>query len=373
MPNSPHKSPSSLSPISSRFAAEAARENLRRLRHECEFLSAALASLKKGSKEWELIKSKLDIASGELACEIEDSKIVRYFACDDVGTDGEHDAGSNDDEAPINLSTSTPPLQGQFDKGSKMMNDIQNLSVSLTSIPTLPLVELSLLNSGVCRGCADSGQTHHKNENYMPAIDLSSSAKLNNLQQRGDGSYSNQNIVNDAAPRKESIVNSREHPNIQATTPSQGGADKFDTVQPNERGFEKDQLNATDLSSEPIEVQKYSMEWFRIKRAMTLDVEWRQRDVNKSMNVNSSESNSFAHSPLEQIGQTQLEHDMQQSQQNTSLKGERSLPMQDARNKTDVAPLEKYSLEWFTSKLDGNAPRNTEARSMIRQRQQHHT
>ena len=89
-----------------------------------------------------------------------------------------------------------------------------------------------------------------------------------------------------------------------------------------------------------------------------LDLERRQRDVNKSMNLK-SESNSFAHPPLELIEQTQLEHDTQQSQQDISLNGDHSLPMLDARNKTDVAPLEKYSLEWFTSKLDGNAPRNT--------------
>eukprot|EP00579_Thalassiosira_antarctica_P025829 CAMPEP_0202022854 /NCGR_PEP_ID=MMETSP0905-20130828/50503_1 /ASSEMBLY_ACC=CAM_ASM_000554 /TAXON_ID=420261 /ORGANISM="Thalassiosira antarctica, Strain CCMP982" /LENGTH=89 /DNA_ID=CAMNT_0048585101 /DNA_START=8 /DNA_END=273 /DNA_ORIENTATION=+ len=80
MLSSPDKSPSSLSPLSSRFAAEAERKNIRRLKQECRGLSTALKSLKRNSKEWVMIKSKLEIASEELACMLEDRNLFRSFA-----------------------------------------------------------------------------------------------------------------------------------------------------------------------------------------------------------------------------------------------------------------------------------------------------
>jgi len=77
-------STSTLSPLSSRSAADAERENIRRLNQECGGLSAAVQLLKKGSKEWVMVKSKLDIASEELACVLEDSTMFRSFSDGDA-------------------------------------------------------------------------------------------------------------------------------------------------------------------------------------------------------------------------------------------------------------------------------------------------
>eukprot|EP00584_Thalassiosira_punctigera_P009045 CAMPEP_0172527886 /NCGR_PEP_ID=MMETSP1067-20121228/2432_1 /TAXON_ID=265564 ORGANISM="Thalassiosira punctigera, Strain Tpunct2005C2" /NCGR_SAMPLE_ID=MMETSP1067 /ASSEMBLY_ACC=CAM_ASM_000444 /LENGTH=433 /DNA_ID=CAMNT_0013311707 /DNA_START=245 /DNA_END=1546 /DNA_ORIENTATION=+ len=77
--SSPDKS--ALSPLSSRFAAEAERENIHRLKEECRGLSTALKVLQRNSKEWVMVKSNLDIAREELACVLEDRNLFRSFAC----------------------------------------------------------------------------------------------------------------------------------------------------------------------------------------------------------------------------------------------------------------------------------------------------
>jgi hypothetical protein len=77
----------SLSPLSSRFAEEATEENMRRVERECRGLSAAVNYLRKGSREWTVVKSKLEVANDELACMLEDYEMYRKFAGDAVGND----------------------------------------------------------------------------------------------------------------------------------------------------------------------------------------------------------------------------------------------------------------------------------------------
>lgn len=354
MRHSPYKSPSSLSPLSSRFAAEAERENIRRLQQECDFLSAALTTLKKGSSEWELIKSKLGIARDELDCELEDSKIIRCFESDEVDIDGNHVI----DDGDIALSTnsiSTPPILSNDDKGSKRAHS-QNLTVSMSSIPTLPLVELDTVHSGACHDHPDSRLENHNNDSFMTSIDLSS--ELSHLQRRGDNAHSDQVNDNRAIPSKEEVSStaspepfkSREHSNLQAILPSLESADNARNVQQKERGVENDHLNTKDPALNLMEVQKYSVEWFRLKGAIKRYEEKRNRDVNMSTSDDSTKAKSDAHD-LEHNGKTlQLECHMQQPQQGPPLKGEYSIPIQKASNETEAAPMEKYSLEWFASK-----------------------
>lgn len=67
--SSPHQSPlPSLSPLSSRTAAEYERESIKRLKMEVRGLTTALNTMKKGSKEWVMLNSKLEIAKDELNC-----------------------------------------------------------------------------------------------------------------------------------------------------------------------------------------------------------------------------------------------------------------------------------------------------------------
>lgn len=74
--SSPHQSPlPSLSPLSSRTAAEYERESIKRLKMEVRGLTTALNTMKKGSKEWVMLNSKLEIAKDELNC----SEYNKYY------------------------------------------------------------------------------------------------------------------------------------------------------------------------------------------------------------------------------------------------------------------------------------------------------
>ncbi|KAK1734918.1 hypothetical protein QTG54_014378 [Skeletonema marinoi] len=66
-----------LSPISSQSVAVAEAKNIRRLRREVLGLYRTLDTLKKDSREWMLLKSKLDAAREELDAVLEDQQLVR--------------------------------------------------------------------------------------------------------------------------------------------------------------------------------------------------------------------------------------------------------------------------------------------------------
>ncbi|KAL3788727.1 hypothetical protein ACHAW5_005371, partial [Stephanodiscus triporus] len=101
-----HMSLSSLSPLSYRFAEEL----------ECIGLSTALNSLKKGSREWTVIKLKLDVAKDELSCMLEDYNMVRCFAGGgngDVGNDRHDFAASSDDMGDGSIGVPRPHSPGE--------------------------------------------------------------------------------------------------------------------------------------------------------------------------------------------------------------------------------------------------------------------
>jgi hypothetical protein len=66
-----------LSPLSYRSAAAAEAETIRRLRREVFGLYVTLDALKKNSKEWVFLNSKLQVAREELNAVLEDQKVVR--------------------------------------------------------------------------------------------------------------------------------------------------------------------------------------------------------------------------------------------------------------------------------------------------------
>jgi len=133
MTNSPsphHKSPaSSLSPLSSRFAAEAETENIRILKQECRGLSIALKTLKRNSEEWVKINQKLEIAREELSCMVEDRNLLKLSFT----------GSSNNGSADLNVEQClplipTPPLG----RKEAAINDSGNAFSSLiASLPVL--------------------------------------------------------------------------------------------------------------------------------------------------------------------------------------------------------------------------------------------
>jgi len=109
-------SSSSLSPLSYRFAEEAMGGDMRRVERECRLLSEAASYLRKGSREWTVVKSKLDVANDELACMLEDYGMIRNFAGDAVieddggataATTGPDDGGGG--RAPPRRRRARPP------------------------------------------------------------------------------------------------------------------------------------------------------------------------------------------------------------------------------------------------------------------------
>jgi hypothetical protein len=69
-----------LSPVSSKSAAAAEAEIIRRLRREVLALTVAVDALKKNSNEWVLLNSKLEVASEELDAVLQDEQLFRSIS-----------------------------------------------------------------------------------------------------------------------------------------------------------------------------------------------------------------------------------------------------------------------------------------------------
>jgi hypothetical protein len=94
-----------LSPQSSQFATAAMEENIHRANEECAGLSKALSKFTKGSREYTMLKLKLDVAQDELACMKEDYDMFVNFASA-VGDSGEgtmlhSNNNNNNDRSPL--------------------------------------------------------------------------------------------------------------------------------------------------------------------------------------------------------------------------------------------------------------------------------
>ena len=69
-----------LSPASSQSAAAAEADTIRRLRREVLGLTLAVDSMKKNSKEWEFLNSKLEVAREELDAVLQDEQLFRSIS-----------------------------------------------------------------------------------------------------------------------------------------------------------------------------------------------------------------------------------------------------------------------------------------------------
>lgn len=304
--SSQHKSPSSLSPLSSRFAAHAEREDIRRLKQECRGLSAALKLLKKGSKESMMIKSKLDVASEELTCVLED-RLFRSFT-----TGADATSLSVDDCLSL---IPTPPLASAGNKannGSVGQPAQVNVDDCLSSIPTPPLTSARKAVDQNRNGPAVNGPKSTRRPFPEPPLAKgrieSSSTRCeqqteknsynhNTAQNRMDGfentvqkyslewfqsrvettSYSRHDKVGAGvdvtksvpraldAPRSPAVQAFKGPANLQRPSPPAGSKPKIDLERRRDNGHRG---KMTNLSAKLEMVPKFSIEWFTIKKAM---------------------------------------------------------------------------------------------------------
>lgn len=124
-------------------------KNLHRVEQECAGLTTALNKFKKGSREWALIKLKLDIVMDELACIMEDYAIFENVA----GVKKLHNA--NDDDA---YASSQDDAAGMIP-----ISVSAKLTDSVRTIPVVPLRKPEHLVTDACLvvGKMSSRSRHH--------------------------------------------------------------------------------------------------------------------------------------------------------------------------------------------------------------------
>jgi DNA-binding transcriptional regulator YdaS (Cro superfamily) len=120
-----------LSPQSSQFANAAMVDNIHRAKEECIGLSKALSKFKKGSREYNMLKLKLDVARDELACMKEDYDMFVNFASigGGGGDSGEETMLHNNNHSHNNLNDDGLPslqLEGTNDTVGRSPNSVSS-------------------------------------------------------------------------------------------------------------------------------------------------------------------------------------------------------------------------------------------------------
>ena len=231
-PKSTRKSPSmSLSPLSSRFAEEAIEENMRRVEQECRGLSEAVNYLRKGSRKWTVVKSKLDVANDELACMLEDYEMYRNFAGGVVGNDDGATTSQDGGTSSPSRACPTPPVGSSAGRRPST----KPATPSPSAIPTLPL------GRGGPGGCPPSCRDRVVGSALSSPDSSSSSAP--------DRAGSAQ------------VETSRSRLGASA----KGGRGRDDVADDDDR---QRIMDPGDLATMLGGVQKFSIEWFTIKSAM---------------------------------------------------------------------------------------------------------
>jgi hypothetical protein len=252
-PKSTRKSPSmSLSPISSRFAEEAMVENICRVERECRGLSEALNYFRKGSREWTVIKSKLDVANDELACMLEDYDMFRNFAGDVAGNDekGDDDATTSPDGGTSPSRASFVPTPPVGSSGGRRRTTTTTTTPSLSTIPSPPL------GRGGPDGCPP-GRDCVVGETSSPAPARGHRSPARHL----------------------------------ARELAKGGSGRDDVDDDRQR-----RTDPGDLTTMLGGVQKFSIEWFTIKSAMKkLALEEEKHDGSGGSNMGEGDSRIVMH------------------------------------------------------------------------------
>jgi len=344
MANSPsphHKSPaSSLSPLSWRFAAEAETENIRILKQECRGLSIALKTLKRNSKEWVKINSKLEIAREELSCMVEDRNLLRLSFT----------GGSNNGSADLNVEKClsfipTPPLgrkegaiNGSDDAFSSLIASLPALFLEMEGVATSsqdgsdhapsdaaildpPLVEAKSMTSAESKGPGRAldptentriSQAVQSRKDSVDAVPMYSlewfkiRMEAGSASKEGTGRNSIPNDPSSTQPLA-SVSPAIEIPLVRGR--SQGPSDpceigslsELSHVKKNQQGKTNrarlpstpggylperkmsngdENLDLKDLSDKLTTVRKYSLEWFALKREITAATKILGKDEN---------------------------------------------------------------------------------------------
>ena len=164
-----------LSPQSSQSATAAMEENIHRANEECAGLSKALSKFTKGSREYTMLKLKLDVAQDELACMKEDYDMFVNFASG-VGDSGEgtmlHSSNNNNKNNNNNDRSTLLQLEG----ANNTVERSPKLVVS--GIPTPPL------HTNNPPFLVDKKLSHSCHGNFVSSSKEDGSNNTNNRQQQ---------------------------------------------------------------------------------------------------------------------------------------------------------------------------------------------
>ncbi|KAL7546795.1 hypothetical protein ACHAWF_010129 [Thalassiosira exigua] len=301
----------SLSPLSSRSAAKAERENIRRLRLECRGLLSALKRLDRNSKEWLAIKAKLDIASEELSCLLED----RMIQTPPLGT-----KKTLKDQHDVNFIP-TPPLatkpQTKYD--SPPATHDSNSAIEVKNIDEVPKYSLEWFQM---KRLAREAYPKSKSEFIAPnhsrwARSPKSSVGRSSLKISGVG------------------------------MPGPEQTDDALTEWEKNQDFLTDQLkheSVEDLSATLKTVPKYSLAWFTIKKEIALVIE---RETHRNNGIHQSLPPNL----------TNITDDIEEELKNAMMLNER------ARNQRRLTDKNSRSCLIDGSKTETHPPRPTDIRN----------
>ena len=241
-----------LSPASFQSAAAAEADTLRRLRREVLGLTLAVDSLKKNSKEWEFLHSKLEVAKDELDAVLEDEQLFRIIISPEGGgkkkkkkktptTKTKSKSISEEICNELLEMIPTPPLAPPHD-ASNRVEELeeklrQQVKYSLEWFETKKQIDIEIER----KKC--------KLDNIVPCATVTVNLNKKYFRSSSMGAI--------ATPAR------REGPKRLPST----GASKSERMRPAVMSSIKDQ-NIQGLKDLLDDVPKYSLEWFEIKRLL---------------------------------------------------------------------------------------------------------
>lgn len=137
-----------LSPLSSRTAVDAEKESIFCLKREIKALTMALRTLKKHTKEWVMINSRLEIAKEELEAVLEDVNLTRSYSDRSKREDSFSSKEENDvldRSAGLIQHVPTPPLsakqQFRCHNSAPTQTGLLDGDIIAASLPPPPLLD----------------------------------------------------------------------------------------------------------------------------------------------------------------------------------------------------------------------------------------
>jgi hypothetical protein len=246
-----------LSPVSSQSAAE----TIRRLRREVLGLTLTVDALKKNSKEWVFLNSKLQVAREELDAVLEDDQLFRSISSS-AGSDKMAFTMRNISEHDDLLNMiPTPPLVASKAGSDRMAFTMRNISEHdelLNMIPTPPLVAS---NAGL-KELEDklSQQVKYSLEWFQIKKQIDAKTKKCEIISNVSIGANDEKFTRPSTTG--SIANSRRHEKLNKS-PSMG------TPRRERLTSVKDDKNIQCLMDQLDRTSKYSLEWFQLRRLIS--------------------------------------------------------------------------------------------------------